>query len=653
MSKVRKIKVAPFLIVGASITLALCLVFLIHVKPLQILDLKVYDLLFHLRGEQKAPGEVVIAAIDEKSIEKIGRWPWSRDNFVRLIERLSENNVAVIAFDVLFSEPERNDSALSEAVAKAGNVIMPIVFFFEADSERVSAEILTSSLRIINQEEFSRYSPISSKDVLTPVSSIAHSSAGFGHINAFPDEDGTIRAEALYIEHGGYLIPSLALKSASLYLGVPEDRMIVDATRGIYLGKRYIRTDNYGRILIPYYGGNNSFRQISIVDILEGKVKGEEIEERVVLVGATAVGIYDLRVTPFSSALPGVEKHANVIGALISGKSIIPVSSSYIYLSILTAGILSTILYYRFKSVYAVLIMTFLLTVNLLISYSLFLRGIWFSPSFSSLTLILNFIAIIAMKYAYSEREARQIRKIFSNYVTERVVNELIKNPEMAKLGGERREVTVLFSDIRGFTTLSEKTPPEQVVEILNEYFDAMTKVIFKWEGTLDKFIGDAIMVFWGAPLPQPDHAERAVKCSLEMVATLRQLSQKWKSEGKPELRIGIGINTGEVLVGNIGAEGRKMDYTVIGDHVNLASRLEGLNKKFGTEIIISEYTLEKLRKKVEEQTFRGALFRGLGNIAVKGKEKPVKLYSVEPSSEEVARIIEVETEEVKVMTEK
>ncbi|MEN2985935.1 MAG: adenylate/guanylate cyclase domain-containing protein [Thermodesulfovibrionaceae bacterium] len=199
----------------------------------------------------------------------------------------------------------------------------------------------------------------------------------------------------------------------------------------------------------------------------------------------------------------------------------------------------------------------------------------------------------------------------------------------MAKLGGERRDVTVLFSDIRGFTALSEKIQPENVIELLNEYFAAMTEVIFKWEGTLDKFIGDAIMVFWGAPLPQPDHAERAVRCAIEMSQKLRELCKKWSYENKPTINIGIGINTGEVLVGNIGVEGKKMDYTVIGDHVNLASRLEGLNKEFNSEIIISEFTFQRIDNLIKKGAFNPVIFKELGEIRVKGREKTVRIYAV------------------------
>jgi adenylate cyclase len=226
---------------------------------------------------------------------------------------------------------------------------------------------------------------------------------------------------------------------------------------------------------------------------------------------------------------------------------------------------------------------------------------------------------------------------MFSSYVTERVVNQLIANPELARLGGARREVTVLFSDVRDFTSFSETHAPEEVVAMLNEYLEAMTEVVFQWEGTLDKFIGDAIMAFWGAPLKQKNHSELAVKCSLHMIKRLEELQRKWNAEGKYPFDIGIGINTGDVLVCNIGAEDKKMDYTIIGDHVNLSSRVESLTKKYGNRILITEYTLERIRNLVQSGSIAHIYIKGLEQVIVKGKEKSVGIYGIEsmPHGEE------------------
>jgi adenylate cyclase len=253
------------------------------------------------------------------------------------------------------------------------------------------------------------------------------------------------------------------------------------------------------------------------------------------------------------------------------------------------------------------------------------------------MAVVLTGFFIISYRYFIEEKKARDIRKMFSSYVTERVVNELIAHPEMAKLGGERREITVLFSDIAGFTTFSEKNEPEEVVAVLNEYLSAMTEVVFRWEGTLDKFIGDAIVAFWGAPLKQDNHAELAVRCALHMIKKLEELQKKWIAEGKTPLSIGIGMNTGEVLVGNIGAEGKKMDYTVIGDHVNIGARVESLTRKFKTNILMTELPLGKIVNLVNTSRIGHVSIQGVGNVVVKGKEKAIRIYeikSLDPSAD-------------------
>jgi adenylate cyclase len=230
------------------------------------------------------------------------------------------------------------------------------------------------------------------------------------------------------------------------------------------------------------------------------------------------------------------------------------------------------------------------------------------------------------------ERKARSIKRIFSSYVTPKVVEQLARNPEQARLGGERKEITVLFSDVRGFTTFSESRQPEEVVARLNEYMGEMTEIIFKWDGTVDKFVGDEIMAFWGAPLPQDDQAERAVLCSIEMVKRLRQLQEDWARKGEAVLDMGIGINTGEMVVGNMGAEGRKMDYTVIGDSVNLGARVEALTRNYDAHVIVTEYTYKKITGRLRPgyQPVSKSVFRELDSVRVKGKEHPVTIFKVE-----------------------
>jgi adenylate cyclase len=409
-------------------------------------------------------------------------------------------------------------------------------------------------------------------------------------------------------------------------------------------------TDAWGRSPIHYYGPVDSFPYLSISDILEGKVQARSLRGKIVLIGATAVGIYDLRVTPFSPAMPGVEKHANMIASILENRSVrcapLPVNLMILLLS----GALFSLIIVRFKAVGASGITALYLLLIFFTGFYLFAHnGFWVNITYPSINALLILIGVMGYNYTAHEVYARKIRAMFSSYVTERVVNELIKNPHLARLGGERREVTVLFSDIRGFTTFSEKHSPEEVVAMLNEYLAAMTEVIFRWEGTLDKFVGDEIVAFWGAPMEQENHAELAIKCALNMENRLRDLQQKWSAEGKAILEAGIGINTGEVLVGNIGAEGKKMDYTVIGDHVNLGARVEALTRKYDAHILITEFTLNKIRELVapgkvaptDADALGHTQVTGLEKVAVKGKELPVEIYRVKSLDHGTVSIIE------------
>jgi adenylate cyclase len=645
------------IIIGLSITTFTIVSMLLKLSPLETLEEKLLDYRFKVRGAIKPPDTVLIAAIDEKSIDRLGRWPWSRDKIARLVEKLNSAGAEIIVFDVIFSESEKNDKLLGSAINSAGNVILPIVFDFERDSAMPENDLLLSSAftSIENHEMFNKYNPIMSKRVLIPVPEIIQNVMGLGHINMFPDSDGTLRWESLIIGYKGYLYPSITLQAAAFYLGIPHEKIVVKAAEGIQLGRRFIPTDRWGRMLINYYGTNQSFKHISISDIIEGNIEPDDLQGKIVLIGATAVGIYDLRVTPFSPAMPGVEKHANVISSILQNRFLMRSPQSINLIVLLLSGCLLSVLLPKFRAAGGSTITIVLLLIILASGYYMFAyKGLWMNVTYPSINILLIFISVTSYNYAVEEKRARKIRAMFSSYVTEKIVNELIKNPEMAKLGGERREVTVLFSDVRGFTSFSERHSPEEVVAILNEYLGEMTDIVFKWEGTLDKFIGDAILAFWGAPMKQENHAELAVKCALNMIGRLKELQQKWQSEGKPVLDCGIGINTGEVLVGNIGAEGKKMDYTVIGDHVNLGSRVEGLTRKYNVHILITEFTLNKIKDLISSGKLWRTEVTGLEKVVVKGKEQPVAIYEVKGLEQGAkSRVKEVEEERVVTMKEK
>jgi adenylate cyclase len=599
------------------------------------------------------PENIVIAAIDEKSLGSLGRWPWNRDKIAQLVKRLFEEGAEIIVFDIFFFEKEKNDRVLGHAMRRAGNVLLPIVFDFKESSSLPESETLIQSAftSIVHPERFHQYSPITAKRILIPIPELMRETMALGHINMLPDRDGTLRWETMAVEYQGYLYPSIDLQASAIFLGIPHEKIILRATEEINLGeKRTIPTDRYGRSLIYYYGPWQTFKHFSISDILEGQLKPGELQGKIVLIGASAVGIYDLRVTPFSAAMPGVEKHASVIASIMENRFLKRAPFSINLILLLVSGFLFSFLIIRLRSFGATLTTGLFMLLIFGSGYFLFVhQGLWINIAYPSINILLIFVMAMVYNYGIEERTARKIRAMFSTYATEKVVNELIKNPNLAKLGGERREMSILFSDVVGFTTFSEKHTPEEVVAMLNEYLGAMTDVIFRWEGTLDKFVGDAIVAFWGAPMRQENHAELALRCALEMVKRLEGLQKKWQSEGKPVLDSGIGINTGEVLVGNIGAEGKKMEYTVIGDHVNLCSRVESLTRQFKARILITEYTLNKIRNLVNIHFIGHLSIEGKEKVSVKGREEKVGIYEVHSIDHGLeSKIQELEKKETK-----
>ncbi len=587
------------------------------------------------------PDDIIIVAIDAKTYEKFGRWPLSRKTQAELIDKIFKGEPRVVAVDIIHpqSESPEADIALAEVFKKHADRLVVALEFelakleqrgeFQGEIEEILYE------HVINSVEKLSYLKEHSVEVLkvTLPPEIIADSAPFGHVSYQSDQDGILRWEMLYVKYGEEFFPSLALKAARIAKGVkPMDMRIVMPHIGVDMGGLAIPTDEFGRLFINYYGKAHTIRYESAADVLMGQVPAEVFRDKIVLIGGTAPGTYDQKISPFSADYPGVEKNATVIANIVNENFMQKAPVYMDLLLVLVVGMLSLIISRRQGALhsflfYAVLTAVFIVTNQFLFTFN----GIRINFIYPFFTLLSSGTFIISYKYFIEERSARDVRKIFSNYVTERVVNELIKNPDMARLGGERREVTVLFTDIRGFTTFSERHSPEEVVTMLNEYLGAMTDVIFKWEGTLDKFVGDEILAFWGAPMKQENHAELALRCALHMTKKLDELKHQWQSEGKPALDSGIGINSGEVVVGNIGAEGKKMDYTVIGDHVNLGARVEALTKKYNTHILITEFTFKKIKALVQKGMISHLSIKGLEKVIVKGKEQPISIYEVKP----------------------
>ena len=619
--------------VGISIALvvaiALSVLHVWHFRFFEVLEEKTLDLRFAMRGKVAPGPETVIAVIDEKSINKLGRFPWPRSVWGRVVDRLTEEGARVIVFDVFFSEREsvESDDLFQRAIMRSGRVILPVVFDFSETGYKESGftgrklDFMTPSAYSVLKNTDEPFSPLKAKMVLPTLLRFSAFSKALAHINMIPDMDGTIRWEVLAIEYQGDYYAPIGLQAARLFRGLKSEDLALDYRGSVRLGDTTIPIDGFGRMLINFRGPNNTFPMYPVSDILDRTTRAGAFKDKIVLIGATAQGIYDLRVTPFSTNMAGIEKHASVVDTILRGDFIYRTEATVIPLILLFAGLLGIYLPRLGAKAGAGLFLALFVGYGWIVYYLFVSKGIWFNFVYPSSALVFGYTSQTAYRFFTEERRARDIRKMFSSYVSKRIVDELIRDPSKARLGGERKEITVLFSDIRGFTSFSEKHQPEEVVSMLNEYLGAMTDIVFKYDGTLDKFIGDAIMALWGAPIGQPDHAERAVRCALAMGERLGELQKKWAAEGKPVLDTGIGINTGEMVVGNMGAEGKKMDYTVIGDHVNLGARVESLTRQYNNHIIITEFTYEKVKDIVEVNK--------LGSVTVKGKERPLVIYDL------------------------
>jgi len=593
------------------------------------------DFRFQLRNlmaSPPVPRNIIIVEIDEKSLEKYGRWPWSRVRQAKLIDRIVHAKPSVLAVDIFYPEREsrKADAALARTLAKArGTIILAAGFDTTATTPIEPPDFLLDNA-LVNIKDQSRLSqaPVVNK----PKTSIAalSSQATLGHVYSPSDLDGKLRWEYLYIKYADDIYPSLSLITAAQALGKTIADITVYAGRGIQVGDTYIPVEPAGRMRIDYLGRDRTLRYISAADILSGAFQPSDLKDKVVLLGTSAISTYDFVVTPFSARMPGVEKNATVVENILNKRFLKNIPVSVVSLAVLVTGLILALLLPRMRALHGLVLSSALMAVfaagnQYLFAYQGYYANLFYP--FGNMAVISVFAG--TYKYLTEERKAKELKKMFSHYVSPKIVEELLKNPELAKLGGYRREITVLFSDVRGFTTFSEKRKPEEVVTHLNEYLHEMTDIIFKWDGTLDKFVGDEIMAFWGAPLEQPNHAELAVKCALNMSDRLEELQAKWRAEGKEPLDNGIGLNTGDVLVGNIGSADKKMDYTIIGDHVNLGARVETLTRKYDSRVLITEFTYEKIKNLAEEGKLYRVDMKEMDTVKVKGKDIPVKIFGI------------------------
>ena len=621
----------------------------------QALDHRIQDSMFRIRGPVETSGRVVIVDIDEKSLKALGQWPWPRDVFADVLRNIHAAEPKVVGLDIVFAERDRtspvnylpvfkdfiagnlddvrrslkdNDAVLGEVMGSTGTVVG---YFFQIKDDGIepgvsipfpawslSIDAIAPELRTGLDDVLRAYRAVMN------VPEVGGMSLTEGFFNSDPDSSGTVRRVPLMIIFNNTLFPSLTFEMLREGLGVerPVPALSPIGFQGIRFGDRFVWTDQGGRICVNFRGEEGAFPHISAVDVLEGRVSDEMFRDKYVLIGTSSAGLSDNVATPFSKAFPGVEVHATILDNVLQGDEFrydIQSNTAIIVTMVLLGGtLLSLVLRYSgpLSGLVVGLLFVGYLTVG---NYQLFfLNNRWVGLTYAVGSIILIYIVSTTFNYFFEGREKRFIRTAFGRYVSPQVVSEMISSPSKLTLEGEEKNLSVLFSDIRGFTTLSEGLSPREMRILLNEYLTSMTDIIMERRGTVDKFIGDAIMAIWNAPLDDSNHPENAVDSALQMVSKLHELNPGWIARGFPEIQVGVGINTGLVNVGNMGSDSR-FDYTVIGDNVNLASRLEGLNKVYGTEILVSEATYDAVKHRF--------FCRPVDNVRVKGKNRPVRIY--------------------------
>ncbi|MBI2608189.1 MAG: adenylate/guanylate cyclase domain-containing protein [Deltaproteobacteria bacterium] len=611
----------------------LFLMFINYVAPqklpfLTYLELKLLDTKFQVRGEEKPDDRIVIVSIDDESIREIGRWPWKRSVLAKAIQKLRALGAHTISLDMLFSEKseEAEDLSFASQIKQTSRVVLGYFFYFDKKLE--NQKELPSKINLLISSQEGQFPHVSkAQSVEMNISPIASATSHYGFFDFTSDYDGGIRKGFLVTEYGGALYPSLALKTASVYLqkniGV---KLSKEGIQSIFLDDVMLPVDEQARFLINYRGGRKTYTTLSFQDLLRDKISQKETKNKIVLIGVSAKAVQDLRNTPFSTEMAGVEVHAHIIDNILN-QNFLKRSEASLALEVLFILFMAFILGFFLSKLRALWGALFTLTVLFLIYYCdqfiLFQKGFVANTVFIYLHILVVFVNTILFKYFVEEKRARHIREAFEHYLAPQLVEELIRDPSQLKLKGERKVLTVLFADIRDFTKISEKLPAGLLTKMLNEYMSAMSDVIFEQGGLIDKYMGDAIMVIYGAPIVNAAHADQAAKTGLAMLERLKDLNEHWKAKRWKEIQIGIGVHTGEMLVGNMGSS-KVFDYTVIGDSVNLASRIEQATKFYKIPFLISQDT----KKQFQHQR----LTRKVDTVQVRGRTQGVSIYEVIPS---------------------
>lgn len=631
-------------------------------RPLELLtriENYLYDWRVRATLVRQVDPRIVIVDIDEASLGRVGQWPWPRGQVATLVNRLFDDYGArVVGFDVVFPEPGNADVAgvfeelrQSPLAADPGAVRELAAAEGRLDGDRALAEAFIARdvalgfvfKRRVGADEpavigtlpphFAAADPrVMAVDWIRPAGFTGNlptlqeaAIAGGFFDTPLVDTDGIVRRGPLFQAYEGRLYPSLALAVARLARPEAPVRFVFDAARPdvlthVELGTGRAPVDRNGAVLIPFRGPVGSFPYVSAADVLDGTAPAGTLAGAVVLVGTSAPGLLDIRPTPVGQEYIGVETHANVVAGLLDGSfPDRPDNAALVEILALVCLALVTALVVPALSPPAGLALAVVLGgLAVGAGFVAWIRAGLVIPV-GGLALYVAVAALLQLTYGYfaETRRKRRLSRLFSQYVPPEVVSDLDASEAEVSLDGETRQMSVLFSDVRGFTTISEGLSARELTRLMNEFLTPITAVIQEHRGTIDKYMGDAVMAFWGAPLADADHARHAVEAALAMVQKMRALHPEFRARGWPELNIGVGISSGDMNVGNMGSQFR-MAYTVLGDTVNLGSRLEGLTKQYGVDVIVSAATAAAVP---------GHLFRELDLVRVKGKREPVAIY--------------------------
>jgi len=640
-----------------------------YVPLLTRLEAIAYDERLRLTMPQGLDPRIVIVDIDERSLAVEGRWPWPRNRLALLLDRLFDDyHVRVLGFDVVFAEPDvssglkvldelaRGDLKGVPAFQTSLQNVRPRLEYDRLFADKLKGRPVVLGFYFTTNDVRANQLPppvlppgvFRGRNVAVPsytgygsnLPELQAAAAASGHFTPASDPDGVFRRVPMLSEFGGAYYEPLSLAVVRLLAGSPDIKPGFTTPMGwardypglewLEAGPMRVPVDIEVATLVPFRGPEKSFPYVSITDVLQGRAPKAALEGKIVLVGTTSPGLQDMRNTPVGGVYPGVEIHANLIAGLLDGsiKQRPPYVLGAEVVLLALAGLVMALVLPLLNPLRASILTLIVLATVIGLNLVVWQYGNLVLPLASGLSMVLLLFAL-NMSYGFfvESRAKRQITGRFGQYVPPELVDEMARNPDKFSMEGESRELSILFSDVRGFTTISEGLEPKELSNLMNEFLTPLTQVIYRHRGTIDKYMGDAIMAFWGAPLPDEQHARHALLAGLEMQATMKALEPQFQARGWPALSMGVGVNTGRVSVGNMGSQLR-VAYTVMGNVVNTASRLEGLTKQYGVGMIVGEDT---------RAACPDVVFRELDRVRPKGKSEPLAIYEPIGLAQQVA----------------